>query len=64
MHFHSQKSIWKCRLENGGHFVSASMCYTAVEVLAWRGNYTLLFYMDAMAYPCLNPDAGLANLYQ
>ena len=26
MHFHSRKSIWKCRLENGGHFVSASMC--------------------------------------
>ena len=25
-HFHSRKSIWKCRLENGGHFVSASMC--------------------------------------
>ena len=27
MHFHSQKCIWKCRLENGGHFVSASMCF-------------------------------------
>ena len=26
MHFHSRKSIWKCPLENGGHFVSASMC--------------------------------------
>ena len=24
--FSSRKSIWKCRLENGGHFVSASMC--------------------------------------
>ena len=21
-----RKGIWKCRLENGGHFVSASMC--------------------------------------
>ena len=25
-HTFSRKSIWKCRLENGGHFVSASMC--------------------------------------
>ena len=25
-YFHSRKSIWKCPLENGGHFVSASMC--------------------------------------
>ena len=24
--FHSRKFIWKCRLRNGGHFVSASMC--------------------------------------
>ena len=26
IHFHSGKCIWKYRLENGGHFVSASMC--------------------------------------
>ena len=25
-HFHSRKCVWKCRLRNGGHFVSASMC--------------------------------------
>ena len=25
-HFHSRKCIWKHRLRNGGHFVSASMC--------------------------------------
>ena len=25
-YFHSKKSIWKCRQENGGHFVSASVC--------------------------------------
>ena len=24
--FHRRKRIWKCRLENGGHVVSASMC--------------------------------------
>ena len=26
IHFHSRKCISKCRLENGGHVVSASMC--------------------------------------
>ena len=26
IHFHSRKCIWKCRLENGCHFVLASMC--------------------------------------
>ena len=26
MHFHSRKCIWKCRLRNSFHFVSASMC--------------------------------------
>ena len=26
MHFHSRISLCKCRLENGGHLVSASMC--------------------------------------
>ena len=25
-HFHTRKWIWKCRLQNGGHFVSASIC--------------------------------------
>ena len=25
--FHSRKCIWKCRLRNSVHFVSASMCY-------------------------------------
>ena len=27
IHFHLIKCIWKCRLWNGGHFVSASMCW-------------------------------------
>ena len=26
IHFNSRSSIWKCRLENGVHFVSASIC--------------------------------------
>ena len=28
MHLPSKKFIWKFRAENGGHFVSASMCRT------------------------------------
>ena len=31
-YFHSRKWIWKCRLQNGGYFVSASMW--------WMTNYT------------------------
>ena len=27
-----KKSIWRCRLENGGHFVSASMCEFGTHV--------------------------------
>ena len=27
IYFHSRKSISKCRLQNGGHFVLASMCW-------------------------------------
>ena len=27
--FHSKKRLWKCRLENGGHSVAASMCWYA-----------------------------------
>ena len=30
IHFDSRKCIWKRRLRNGGHFVSASMCYNII----------------------------------
>ena len=33
--FHSMKSTWKCRLRNGGHFVSASMCWVYVMCSWW-----------------------------
>ena len=26
LHFHSRKCVWECRLRNGGHFVTISMC--------------------------------------
>ena len=42
MQCHSRKCTWKCRLENGSHFVSASMCvkadtcYIAMDILNWK----------------------------
>ena len=30
IYFHSRKRIWKCRLENSGQFVSASMCWQSL----------------------------------
>ena len=32
IHFHSRISIWKCRLENGVYFGSASMCYCLMAI--------------------------------
>ena len=29
--FHSRICVWKCRLRNGGHFVSVSMCYNVAD---------------------------------
>ena len=42
--FSLKKCIWKCRLEDGGHFVSASMClampygirYLDLRMMAWH----------------------------
>ena len=39
MPFHLRKCIWKCRLENGGHFVSASMCFNKVCSVGQKGRY-------------------------
>ena len=36
----------------------------AVEVRVWMGNYTTIFHMDVITYPCHILDAGLANLRQ
>ena len=40
-HTISRKSIWKCRLENGGHFVSASMCQHSWFTCKKRFSYIL-----------------------
>ena len=35
----------------------------AVGIRAWMHNHIPLFYMDVITNPCLNRDAGLADLY-
>ena len=52
--FNSRKCTWKCRLQNGGHIVSASMCYTyALFVLCC----VLLWLSTDQFYP--NPSGLL-----
>ena len=46
IHFHSRKSISKCRLEKGGHFVSASMCFKG----NWRGLHPAMNTMVTPAW--------------
>ena len=35
VHFHWRKCFWKCRLEKGGHLVSASMCWAIDLTSRW-----------------------------
>ena len=44
IYFHSIKCIWKCRLQNGGHFVSASMClyHTLTSCVNSADTYTCI----------------------
>ena len=55
--FHSNKCTWTCRLRNGGHFVSTSMCKlqrlfheTAIEVREWMNNDIPLFDVDVITW--------------
>ena len=40
---YSRKSIWKCRLEDGGHVVSTSMCYSTSNMGVWMVYLTKQF---------------------
>ena len=35
-HLHSRKCIWKCRLQNVGHFVSVWICQAQIEICALK----------------------------
>ena len=34
----------------------------AVEIRTWMNDYTPLFYLDVITYPCSTPYAGLAHI--
>ena len=46
IHFHSRKCIQECLLENGGHFISASMCQHSVATLQWNGNWNSYIFIQ------------------
>ena len=51
IHFHSRTCIWKCRLENGGHFVSASMCQPLGSIQVSSLQYDVhVYYMTFYIY--------------
>ena len=56
IHFHSRKSISKCRLENGGHFVSASMCWHTEANTRWTPLGRRHFQMQFCRWKCFNFD--------
>ena len=54
--FHSRKSIWKCCLENGVHFVSASMCLH-IEAETKRTTFSRQhFQIEFLVRKCMNFD--------
>ena len=72
IHFHSTKFIRKCRLENGGHFVSALMCkeWSSITYIAYYGHsksgysiYTGTSLCDHSVQRCLRlaPDTVLTT---
>ena len=62
----SRKGIWKCRLQNGDHFVSASICFNqsrskgALATLTWvcfhesAITYTVIYYSGIVIFMISN----------
>ena len=50
--FYSRKCIWICRLENGGHFVSASMCQWWQMMRKESGLSSLSWLMGVCGFQC------------
>ena len=70
IHFYSRKCIWKFHLENGGHFVSASMCYPTVCLLDdnttwWKPanliNSTFILGRCQPSLPVVTPASSTSN---
>ena len=66
----SRKCIWKCRLENGGHFVSASMCFNSARhgdayTHQWTGSSLLQLRVNNRCHQCrLFVKIIMRNKYQ
>ena len=59
IHLHSRKCIWKCRLENGDHFVSASMCWKKnISINRWLWQYCVSMSND---YCPVTPGRGTTD---
>ena len=62
--------IWKCRLENGGHFVSASMCFNSARhgdayTHQWTGSPLLQLRVNNRCHQCrLFVKIIMRNKYQ
>ena len=52
IHFHSRKSISECRLENGGHLVSASMCWQEGKIHILRSRQNCRHFTDGI-FKCI-----------
>ena len=52
-HFHSRRCIWTCRLENGSHFVSASMC----KNVNTNNNYSLTMFTSDILSKLANDNS-------
>ena len=50
IHFYSRKCIWKSRLENGGHFVTASMCLHIDACSKWPTFWGRRLWMLCLLY--------------
>ena len=61
--FHSWKSIWICRLRNGGHFVQGGgggVSLTTTKLWVWVNNYIQLTQWDVHAWPYMNVNGKLS----
>ena len=61
MHFHSRKCIWKWRLRNVGHFVSASMCWVNKIKQIVPFSHTTHLKSDVYLYPRNEVRGGGVN---
>ena len=60
-HFYSRKYVWECRLESGDHFVSASMCLSAMNISYNQVTILECFIQKAIVFLIKHVDMELNN---